>query len=387
MTSDTYFLQYWTTEPWVVCHKDKEPAIHLHNGFSSAYENLKHFGDFLWHKSGSKLTLTSGKVYASLMYGDNVENLMEAARNNPDLEIHVGGPLISVNDIKKDPDVPNFITHPNIMVEELFDLKHDPYAWGLPIPKLPVGFPIAYNFGAVHGTGCPWAKCTFCKCQRSTSNYEELARLKRDVPVINYFGHKDIWVRSASMEPAFLDKMPYREDVTYHNYLRGDWVNYGKLVHANLHPGMLFSLGVEIPSNRMLKKLKKGTSTSSIRQTIKLLNSEGCRIHINLMLGFNDFKWEDVQEISEWLNLLSQDVNLSDITATIYHLIIVPGREIFENPPGMIEKYDTYKSYLDLPGIYKCVLDDRQLAMNDAIHKLYYESGLHINNDRYEGGK
>lgn len=387
MISDTWFVQYWSDDPWVVLGKNDPPAIHFHNGFSSAYHKLKHMGDFMWLKQGQKLPFTRGNIYVSLMYPDAVDSIVETARENPDLKIHLGGPLLSVNNINTGADVPNLITYPQMMVEEVLGIQYDPKNWGLDLPMLPVGQGIAYNYGAINGTGCPWAKCTFCKCQKSTHNYEELSRLRNPVPVIHHDGFKYVWIRSASMEPSFLKCMPKKPDTMYCNYLRGDWVNYGKLVHAPLHDGMLFSMGVEIPSNRMLRKVKKGSTTSSMKQTIKFLDASGCRVHINLMLGFNNFKWEDVNEVGMFLDDLSKDVDLSKITATIYHLIIVPGREIFENPPGPLERYDSYKSCLDLGGIYKCVLDDKQRAMNDMIHQLYYESGLQINNDRYEGGK
>jgi hypothetical protein len=379
---DVYFIQYFSKDPWLITNGTEIPSYHFHNGFSSAYYNLVNKGDFIWLESGQDLPIESGIVYVSLMYGDNVKSLLDAAKNNPNLEIHVGGPLLSVNDIKRDLSLVNFITHPNIMVEELFGLAYDPDAWHL---ELPGKFSnIGYNFGAIDGTGCPWAKCTFCKCQKSTFNYRELSRLTRKVPVIDSPGMKYIWVRSATMDPDFLKLMPYREDVLYCNYFRGDEVNYRKLLNSDLHPGMLFSLGVEVPSPRMLKYVRKGSTVESLLKTIKLLRKHGCLIHINLMLGFNNMEWEDVDYIMEFFRNLSVDVKLSDITATIYHLLVIPGRVIFDDPPGPIELWVGYKTCLDLPGVYRCRMDKKQKQINDTLYRFYHESGLKINSDVYQ---
>jgi hypothetical protein len=372
---DTYFLQYFTDAPWF--EKDK-PMFHFHNGFSAAYHNLKNKGDFIWLKSGTKLSIESGIVYASLMYDTEVKSLMDVARQNPNIEIHIGGPMISIYDIKKN-NIPNFITHPQIMVEELFNINYDPNAWGL---ELPYGFKnIGYNFSLVNGTGCSWAKCNFCKRQNGTFNYKERIP-DREIPIIKASGTKYIWIRTATINPDFLRQMPYRKDVVYCSYIRGDEFNYKKLKKADLHPGMQFSIGVELPSNRMLKYVCKGSTIESLTKTIKLLRKNKCKIHISLMLGFNNFNWDDIEEAKRFF---SKD--FSDITASIYYLTIIGDRTIYYNPPGPIKKQsfainsEWNKTILDFPGMYQCVLNDEQWQLNNTLYKIYINSGLQINFD------
>lgn len=376
---DKYFVQYYDDESWITLGPNDPKPRHFHNGFSAAYDHLKELGDFIWLPKNKGFPITSGDVYVSLMYKSDLRAIIESARDNSGMTVHVGGPLVSTSDIFKH-GLPNVKSYPTKMVEEVFNIPYDPNNWGLDIPtSLLDGGAIAYNYGAISGTGCPWAKCTFCKCMKSTKNYKELERFTNGIPVVPYDGYKYIWIRSASLDPAFLDRLEPLDKVMYCAYTRGDWNAYKKLVSAPIHRGMLFSIGVELPSDRMLRYMIKGSTVESLIKTSNLLTNSGSRVHMNFILGWPNLKESDVDGVK---NFLSRLKNKNEITATLYYLMTAPGRYMYDNPPGEMEKYDPYSGDLDLD-VHVFKLDEQQRKLNDMLHKLYHYN-LIVNSDKYE---
>lgn len=363
---DTYFIQYYDKDPWFILDGKTTPKFSFNNGFSQTYKILKNRGEFIWLESGDDIPIDRGNLFISLQYKeDGLDKIIQTAKDNPHLNITLGGPYFFV---KRNIDVPDNITLlQQITMEEYLGVKFNPDNWGL---ELPPGFHnIGYNFSLIEGHGCYWGECTFCKWGNQRNNYKILPI--KNVPIIDYEGPKIISLRSSSLTPKMMKlftTFPARDDVFYNAYIRGDeqgYKNFLKILPKMKTNNVIISLGVEIPSNEMLKNIKKGTTKEMILKTLKLLNDYGLRIHLSFMLGWNNLSKDIVNEVKDWMYELDRSVDIKKISVLLYRLMIVKGRPIYDNPPGFIKERPD--------GMFECILDDNQWYMNESIRKLYHK--------------
>lgn len=381
---DVYFIQYYGKNPWY----DTFPKYHFRNGFSQTYKSLKNKGDFIWVNEKDEIPIDKGTLYISVWFVEIIPSIIKKAKENPNLEIHIGGPAFSKYEGNIE-HVKNLHVHSIITVEELFNLEYDKNAWGLDIPS---GFDnIGYNVSIEAGVGCIWGKCNYCKRVGRSENYTSLTRT--DIPIIDYDSNKYIWLNTSCINPDDLStiflKLPYRDDLFIGTYIRGDNLML-KALQKNLPlmktntQHLTFSMGVEIPSNRMLKYINKGTTVKSLKNNLSLIASYGIHLNLTLMLGFNNFTWDDVKEIQDFFEDLKNTVDLSKIHVTLYKLMILKDRPIYKNPPGKLIKWNKWDSHLKVPDIYKCNLQGEQKVINDTLRSYYKSLNFEIFNDGYD---
>jgi radical SAM superfamily enzyme YgiQ (UPF0313 family) len=166
-----------------------------------------------------------------------------------------------------------------------------------------------------------------------------------------------------------------RDDVYYATYTRGDKfsrVGLEKLLpNLQIDPKYLgFNIGIEFPSDSILKYMDKGLSVSDHLDFIKLCCENEIRLHFNFILGWKNTTIKEVKDVEFFLNKLSSISKPNTITANIYPLTIVEGRKMFSDyTRDELDPFATdYDAFLAMPK-----LSEEQLEFNNEIKKMYYE--------------
>jgi radical SAM superfamily enzyme YgiQ (UPF0313 family) len=324
------------------------------------------------------------------MYDAVIPDIIKLAQENPKLNIHMGGPYFAHYGFKRN-DIPNLIGYGQKTVYELFDFPFNENDWHFKVPEGFDHLPINYTYPRQVGYGCRWGQCTFCKQNHAARTYHYDIRELNRIPIVDHPKDKYIWIHNSSPLPqeilATLLLLPDREDLYIGSYLRGDKKIYKSLKEgfsktkydtSHLH----ISLGVEIPSDRLLRYIKKGTSRKWLAENIKLMDKNNVKIHMNLMGGFGNITKEDVDEIIKfWEDLKSEGVRLDKAHATLIRLVILHDRTMYKDPPGPLIRFKEWKTYKDLPRtkdqtddeirVYYCDLNDEALELNNIIYEYY----------------
>ncbi|KKK73758.1 hypothetical protein LCGC14_2890610 [marine sediment metagenome] len=66
-------------------------------------------------------------------------------------------------------------------------------------------------------------------------------------------------------------------------------------------PNLMLGLGIEFPSNRMLKYVGKGFEKEEMLTSLRICNQYGIRVNGNFMLGWNNLIEDDLRELEDFL--------------------------------------------------------------------------------------
>lgn len=338
------------------------------NGFSHTWHNCKSQGDMVWLKHGEDPPITKGAIFVSVWYKQDAIEAERWARQYPNLDVTIGGPLLTHYEINIGRDLKNFKQIQGMDVEQ--GLSIDTSNWGLDILS---GYSnIGYSFGIVKGIGCYWGKCYYCKY-----HHKPVYREFESIPIIDYPGHKYIWLHTFSIEPKTIKdiytKLPNRSDVSYMTYMRADDRILKALQYAFDRTSaptenFMFDLGIEVPSNRMLQWMKKGSTVESYLKLVEFLCKHKCRLHFNLMTDWPNLTEEDVKEIGSFLTKLGYIEGHQTITANLYPLQVVYDRPFMKEFGDQLVKEENPFWSID---IFHPILTDKQRHINDSVRALY----------------
>ncbi|MCG8529803.1 MAG: hypothetical protein MI749_03970, partial [Desulfovibrionales bacterium] len=175
--TDTLFVQFY--------HRTASQWFDLGNGFSDTWQLCRSRGTFLWVDldmdsdtwydplayEKHPLPLDRGRVYVSASYVNHLYQALVWARDYPEIEFVVGGPVAAESDGPKDrwnpvhflvegELPPNF--HPTGQsMESLFGVEEFSQGWELELPDtLPLDARIYFSYTLENQ--CYWKKCPFC---------------------------------------------------------------------------------------------------------------------------------------------------------------------------------------------------------------------------------
>ena len=388
------FIQFFRKESYLF--DDKNFYTNFNNGLSQVWNSMKHDNiwcdDYnryhIWCDSGSVGAEHTrlpepipGETYmASCWYKYQVLDLFNWAKQNPDIEVIVAGPIVLHYDLRILGEIPNFKTC-RVDAEDHFNFDTE---WGLEIPKNVKG-DIGYAVSLTKGKGCYWSKCRFCKITGEL-NYRDID----EIPIIDHDGHKYIWLHTFALSPKMIDKyytqFPDRNDVTYQTYIRADRANveaYKKVLpKLKVDPKYFgFDVGIEFPTNRMLQYMNKGTTIQDYLDFIKITSENETRLHFNLIINWKYTNWDDVKNVEKWLNDVTKITKPNTITANLYPLVIVSDRGLWdEYDESEIKFYnDNHKSHLDWNNINiwdakmgDPILSEESKEISRELQKLYH---------------
>lgn len=306
--SDTLFVQFYESKRPL-----NKSVLFLNNGFSSAYDICKTKGDFYWVDINGdlKLPITKGTVFASAFFISQLNTIIDWAIENPDIKFIVGGPAISTGGIKFIDAIPTNINFESVTVEEYFG--KEPYSYPF---RLVLSDPGLKNidddlivFTYTLDNSCYWGKCRFCNYY-----FEGSKRKSMDfsfIDDIEFSGLKQVRINCPSLTPKlikeFYSKVKYRDDVIYDMLLRCNNPEYLQLkeVYSNYKgeiPKTKIRLGVEFPSDRILRFIRKGFNMNEIYNMLDLLDSYGIMIYTLFINGWPGLTQEDVDSLEQYKN-------------------------------------------------------------------------------------
>jgi hypothetical protein len=352
--SDTLFLQFYNK---------MNTYYDLCNGFSDTFDLCKKRGDFYWTEheverpkwyredtyENRELPISRGTVYVSAIYMNHLYQSYVWAKQYPDIQFTVGGPVAAEKTIcdgawdpvyttLENPDqLPPNLTITGRSVEDIFGVPNFSGKWKLEVPEfVPPDGKIYFSYTL--DNRCYWSKCIFCNIalhagdafrKRKYMNFEF-----KDMP---HPGKKIVRLNTGSMTPQYirdvLPSLPVRDDLEYRLFMRpsrGEIDAFREVLENNgTIPKMVLGFGAEFPSNRMLKHLDKGFTTDDILDFLSLCRRHHIDINANFILGWDNFVEDDIRELENFMG----DMETGAITT-------LQVRWLFAHPHTKI--HDTY---------------------------------------------
>lgn len=356
------------------------------NGFSSVWKKLEHMnvGPIIWVDMDSELSnyfrYPKGIAYVSVYYKSELYKVLTWAKQRPDVEFHIGGPIVDTWHLSKEIEnsLPNIKSHHKVLIEEvLFQQDVAPRDfWDLKLPPAITG-DIAYGFSISKKNGCWWRKCTFCK-QKELPIYLNYS----DIPVIDYSGTKHIWINTYCMRPKdILNIYPYlpdRDDVRYASYLKltEESIYSLSLAFEKMQcdtTQLAFNVGIEFPIDRILKLTKRGVTLFDYINGLNFLLHHRCKIAINLILRTGIIESPDLDDVRYFTDGLALNDDLSNVTLNIYRLHVSPERPIwnyFVNNGVFVKPTHNHVWDADL---HIVKMTDEQMDLDNQILNMYKE--------------
>lgn len=362
---DTYFLQFYYKRPLV------DNYYFLQNGFSDTWDFCKNKGDFLWLERAycsesldegivSQFPVDSGTVYVSSTYKGEMFFIQRLARNFPKINFIVGGFSGSyLFEHEKYYKSNNFKVICG-SVEEYFNIPNFSYEWKLEIPKELETNIIDYNY--TMDLDCYWRRCTFCNV--CNINYKRIRPIKiAKTHFEKISGSKKEFVRmgclclTPKIIRTWLPKITFENDMYCDLYIRSDRQTIKLLkeylpavLKANKNTTFFFHIGVEYPSNKLLKIMNKGITEERIIETILYLNKyDNVRLAPSFIIGWPELDEQDLEKLEKILNIFKKKQTAYVYCLCVEHLApiskIYPSTYTYWYPIG---KESNYKKELNL---------------------------------------
>jgi len=375
------FLLFYRKESFLF--DDENFYTNFYTGLGHVWNQLK--GEVIWQSWDDPAPpTTEGDLYVGCWYKQNVLNCFNWAKQYPKLNVYICGPIHLHYGLKIGKDLPNFHEFRGDAEDILFDGKTS--EWNVDLPK--IDGDIGYTVSLTKGKGCYWGKCIFCKITGEVK-YRDI----NNIPIVDHHGHKYIWIHTFAMPGDYLNRFyprfEDRDDITYMSYIRADQMSidsYRKVIPNMKVDGkyIAWDLGIECPSNKMLKYMNKNMTKENFLDFIELATRSGNRVHFNLILNWKSTDWNDVKEIEGWLKNVNDITGPNTITANLYPLALVQEREIFKQYKPNEIRYNTQIEDLWTVKIGEPILTQKQLEIREAIRELYHNHPFRIIHDWIE---
>ena len=279
----------------------------LANGFSYVWD----YANPVWVELDQKLNVVTPidfsnyqVVYVSVSFFEHIFIVLDWARENPQISFIMGGPAITALpalqwEMYK---IPSNVTGLDSLAESIFGLPLDPKRFKL-VPPDPTISKL-YNFHIENG--CYWGGCKFCIYPKHYQGGD----MGFDLEALWNAPPGGVWLGTSSISPKncrIFTELNYT-DKRYHCYVRGDSLILDALpkVLSNVkQPSSLrFLVGVEFPSNRMLKIMNKCTDIDTLARVINILIDAKCKVSLTFMTGWGCLEENDIKEAEKFFKML-----------------------------------------------------------------------------------
>lgn len=388
---DTLFIQFYSrvenTNPRFKGHSIYEVC----NGFSDTWDYCKTKGDFLWVNHGkqprthghlitenfkTELPITKGTVYVSAYYFSQMCQIMEWAKQYPNVTFIAGGPSSNPRTFFADYRLfPNNMVLMNKTVEEYFGIPNFSYPWKLELPDEDHKMTLMYTYNI--RSSCYWGKCTFC-------NFSQGSRIRKNLKFefldVKYDGFQRVALYNPSTTGNELKKiyadLGYKKNIRYDIFIRGNKTEREALkeilkTKKTDFPQVKFMLGVDFPSDRMLKVMNKNATVEGILETIDIISNfppDVTQLQFPFIAGWDNLTQQDVDDMEIFLTKLPYDkMNIS------FGLTMISAR-----PYTYV--FDNYKKKKELhwgPFYYgyEPLISDNQIELSKQVANLLYNTG------------
>jgi len=338
------FVQFYTLRDRGIL-TDK-PITYCCNGFSRMWD----ITEPLWLEDNGVLSVEQkelfskqDEIYVSLWYAYLVRYILSWADIYRRTKFIVGGPMASLLYMIKE-SLPANIEVSCEDLESFFDIELRPNMWRVELPNI-TDLQL-YSYGI--SDSCYWGKCTFCyqETRGSKSNNEiDLDSIARSPAGTVCLAHPSLTNSQIKIFPEldFSNKK-------YMFYVRGDVETYDSFIKTLPkvpYPEKLIArIGIEFPSNRMYRIMKKGVTVQSQTKLINLLDEYGIRKVLFYIVGWQELVKDDMTEARKFFESLIDIENkrtLHSICKLCYQIPprISDGQAFFyayTNPDGEAKK-------------------------------------------------
>jgi len=306
--------------------------IDLGNGFSDVLSYCKNRGEVHWVEHHGLIWASTYKminnmmeldkfndvplpehtdiVYISALYTTHLYQAYVWAKQYPEIQFVVGGPVLRSNIFELRGRLPKNLILSTKTLEELFEIDEFSCKWELNIPDVDERVVFSYTID----TSCYWGKCIYC-------NFSMCKDRIRQNPQYEFKGIKEpknIRINTSSTTPKqfkdIIPNLPVMDDTTYEFYMRfGNCeLEALKSVDFGTNKFKLMS-GIEFPSDRMLKYMNKGITTQEIYNMLEFLENHQSNVSITtfIILGWNELTAKDIMNLQTYMDKLPNNCHIS----------------------------------------------------------------------------
>jgi len=317
------------------------------------------------------------KVYASAAFFEHAFIVVEWALKFPQVDFVVGGPAIRGLAIMKwAHKIPKNFHMTKQLAESIFELPLNPKRFKMVPPDSTI--PKLYNFHIENG--CYWGGCKFCCDNYSTQD------VGFDLETLLNLPAGGVWLGTSAISPKncnIFTQLNY-SDKRYHCFIRGDSLTlevFSQILSDIKEPTKLrFLMGVEYPSDRMLKIMNKGTDTKTMAKMITMLVGAGCKVTLSFLTSWGCLEKDDISKAAQFFRMLPDP--------STYDAGYVKVQNLFNNIPSvMIESHYPFYNHLtdeqkQLDEEYKQVLNDFQVKCYESSKAKRLEQFLKFSEDK-----
>jgi len=282
-------------------YKNVPDGLLLQNGFSYVWDEANP----QWIDWNTKdLPVNTEKVYVSAITSFTILKIWDWAEEHPEIQFIVGGPAVWPGHPFKEltKSLPDNLVLVGDFAEKIFDRPVNLKSWKLVPPKIDKNFIYVYHIDDT----CEWSKCLFCR--RIDTKPHEM----REYDLEPLWGATSgtVYLAADSLSPeqlSILKELNYN-DKQYRLYIRGTQQIYDSLkkvlndVKKSEH--LTFCMGVEFPSDRMLRWMNKGTTVKELLQVINLFVEHGCQFRLSYMTEWPNLTRNDLDEARKFFDSL-----------------------------------------------------------------------------------
>ena len=341
--------------------------LRLRNSFSSVWSVIKNRGEIIWIDPTKNIFPdVNGTVYISCTFEQDLDYTKKWVSLRPDVEFIVGGPAVIY--MQYNSNIPNLKTD-NRQMFEVLGVEPTKDLWGISIPiTIPDHMYVYYNYSLAFGNQCYWGKCNFCRTETRKETTVDVER----IPILKPY-HNVIWLNQQAITPRnILNLFPnFSEESIYSFYLRADHSVQNTLNKVPINNSLRPMIGVEFPSDRMLKLMNKGIDTETLLNTVLLFLQNGCHVILTIIHAWPNLDESDVRSVEYFLNKIEpfkKQINC------VNHWLFTHEKE--DNTIPCMTKYG--KPYY----IYK--LSKEQEDLNNKVLELYKSIDFWSYSDNFE---
>ncbi len=391
---DTLFIQFYSRIENTNPRFKGQSIYELCNGFSDTYDLCKSKGDFLWVNHSKQLRgygqnkikelnislpINKGIIYVCTYYLSQLYQVYKWALKYPNIKFIVGGPSTNPKTFEVDWNIfPKNMEIINKTVEEYFNIPNFSNKWNLELPQEDHSMILTYSYTL--RSSCYWGKCIFCNQSQGT---RQRSNIDFEFKNVKYSGLQRVNLYTPAMTSNHLKKLllnlDYNKKIRYDIYLRGNKTERDTLkdifkVKKNNFPQIKFVLGVEYPSDRMLKYMNKNINVDGILKTINIIassNQKNIQIQLPFILGWNNLENSDIICLKDFMNKLP--FNKIKISFSVNMLTAKPYTYVF----------DTYEKKEDLyigPFFYgfKPLISNEQIQLSKESIEVLFKQGVTV---------
>jgi hypothetical protein len=388
--SDTLFVKFYTENPG----KDRMRYA-LGNGFSDTHDLCKNKGDIIWVKHvndkgateyNDELPISKGTVYVSALFVFHLNRVNIWAKKYPNINFIVGGPAVPYTKVIG--KLPSNITLTNKSVEEWFGVDNFSYKWKFEVPDFIEENNVIFTTYMLNNF-CYWNKCTFCShpgCPVEVTN-----RIRKNIDFefkdIEYNGKTRIVLGTQAILPEHINNvlpnLPRKPGRQYQAFIKADKPQLKEFKKQNLNDvfrdDIKYTIGIEFPSNRMWKRMRKGYDRSTVLEFINLIVSHESKVSLSFIVGWKDITQQDVDEAERFFQELAIPCNDSISNFEMHELLITP----YSKLDGQYNIVETISAGPFLVGYVPTIGDDKislNLKYRDIILKYADQKNYRVEN-------